>query len=103
MSRLGAAAKPTKQQQQAAKRARTNKSEEPDTTSREPATKEYKSREIIEDDDRCVERTFRHLPSVFRIRIHFIRFWIQHFRLNTVPVRIRIQGFDDQKSEKIYS
>jgi hypothetical protein len=52
MSRLGAAAKPTKQQQ-AAKRARTNKSEEPDT-SREPttATKEYKSREIIEDDDR---------------------------------------------------
>ncbi len=55
MSRLGAAAKPTKQQQQAAKRARTNKSEEPDTTGREPAataTKEYKSREIIEDDDR---------------------------------------------------
>jgi hypothetical protein len=55
MSRLGAAAnKPTKQQQQAAKRARTNKSEEPDT-GREPATtaaKEYKSREIIEDDDR---------------------------------------------------
>jgi hypothetical protein len=27
------------------------------------------------------------------------------FRLNTVPVlvRIRIQGFDDQKLEKIYS
>jgi hypothetical protein len=52
MSRLGAAAKP--KQQQAAKRARTNKSEEPDT-GREPAataTKEYKSREIIEDDDR---------------------------------------------------
>jgi hypothetical protein len=55
MSRLGAVAKPTKQQQ-AAKRARTNKSEEPDT-SREPtaATKEYKSREIIEDDDRYAE------------------------------------------------
>ncbi len=56
MSRLGAAAKPTKQQQ-AAKLARTNKSEEPDT-GREPATaatKEYKSREIIEDDDRCAE------------------------------------------------
>jgi hypothetical protein len=48
MSRLGAAAKP---KQQAGKRARTNKSEEPDTNSREPA-KEYKSREIIEDDDR---------------------------------------------------
>ncbi len=57
MSRLGAAAnKPTKQQQ-AAKRARTNKSEEPDTTSREP-TKEYKSREIIEDDDRYAESTY---------------------------------------------
>jgi hypothetical protein len=57
MSRLGAAAKPTKQQQQQAKRARTNKSEEPDT--REPAaTKEYKSREIIEDDDRYAESTY---------------------------------------------
>ncbi len=71
MSRLGAAAKPTKQQQ-AAKRARTNKSEEPDT-SREPtaATKEYKSREIIEDDDRYAEeRTFRHKSGFFIVPVY---------------------------------
>ncbi len=39
-----------------------------------------------------------------RIRIHFIRIRIQHFRLNTDPdpirIRIRIQGFNDQKLEK---
>jgi hypothetical protein len=38
---------------------------------------------------------------VFRICIHLIRIRIRHFRVNTVP--IRIQGFDDQKLEKIYS
>jgi hypothetical protein len=38
-----------------------------------------------------------------RIRIHFIRIWIQHFRLNTDPDPdpIRIQGFNDQKLKKI--
>jgi hypothetical protein len=42
---------------------------------------------------------------VFRIRIHLIRIRIQHFRLNTDPEPdpIRIQGFDDQMLEKIYS
>jgi hypothetical protein len=34
----------------------------------------------------------------FRIRVHLIRIRIQHFRLNTI--RIRIQGFDDQNWEK---
>ncbi len=38
--------------------------------------------------------------SVFRIRKQ-IR--IQHFRLNIDPDPIRIQGFDEQKLEKIYS
>ncbi len=38
----------------------------------------------------------------FRIRIHLIRIRIQHFRLNTDPDPIRIQGFDDQKFKKIY-
>ncbi len=33
--------------------------------------------------------------SVFRIRIHWFWIRIQHFRLNTVSIRIRIQGFDD--------
>jgi hypothetical protein len=37
-----------------------------------------------------------------RIRIHFIRIRIQHFRLNTVsdPDLIRIQGLNDQKLKK---
>jgi hypothetical protein len=35
-----------------------------------------------------------------RIRIHLIRIWIQHFRLNTDPDPIWIQGFDDQKWKK---
>ncbi len=41
----------------------------------------------------------------FRIRIHLIRIRIQHFRLTTDPDPdpIRIQGFHDQKLEKIYS
>jgi hypothetical protein len=42
--------------------------------------------------------------SGLRIRIHFIRIRIQHFRLNTNPDLdldpIRIQGFNDQKLEK---
>ena len=37
-----------------------------------------------------------------RIRIHFIRTRIQHFRLNTDQDAIRIRGFDDQKLKKIY-
>jgi hypothetical protein len=45
------------------------------------------------------------LGQGLRIRIHFIRIRIQHFRLNTDPdqdpIRIRIQGFNDQKLEKI--
>ncbi len=36
-----------------------------------------------------------------RIRIHFIRIRIQHFRLNTDPDPIRIEGFNDQKLKKI--
>jgi hypothetical protein len=36
-----------------------------------------------------------------RIRIHFIQIRIQHFRLNTDPDPIRIQGFNDQKMEKV--
>ncbi len=39
--------------------------------------------------------------SGLRIRIHFIRIRIQHFRLNTDPDPIRIQGFNDQKLKKI--
>jgi hypothetical protein len=44
------------------------------------------------------------LPVV-RISIHLTRIRIQHFMLNTDPDLdpIRIQGFDDQKLEKIYS
>ncbi len=40
-----------------------------------------------------------------RIRIHFIRIRIQHFRLNTDPESdpTQIQGFHDQKLKKIYS
>jgi len=42
--------------------------------------------------------------AVFRTRIHFIRIRIQNFRLHTDPDPdpIRVQGFDDQKLEKIY-
>jgi hypothetical protein len=42
------------------------------------------------------------LQSGLRIRIHFIRIRIQHFRLNTNPdpEPIRIQGFNDQKLKK---
>jgi hypothetical protein len=38
-----------------------------------------------------------------RIRIHFIRIRVQHFRMNTSPDPdpIRIQGFNDQKLNKI--
>jgi hypothetical protein len=35
-----------------------------------------------------------------RFRIHFIRIRIQHFRLNTDPDPIRIQGFNVQKLKK---
>jgi hypothetical protein len=43
--------------------------------------------------------------AVFRIRINLIRIQIriQHFRLNTDPDPIRIQGFTDQKLKKINS
>jgi hypothetical protein len=37
---------------------------------------------------------------LFQIHIHLIR--IQHFRLNTNPDPVRIQGFDNQKFNKIY-
>ncbi len=40
--------------------------------------------------------------SGLRIRIHFIRIRIQHFKLNTDPDPIRIQGFNDQKLKKNY-
>jgi hypothetical protein len=49
------------------------------------------------------------MESGLRIRIHFIRIRIQHFRLNTNPDPvpdldpIRIQGFNDQKFKKNYS
>ncbi len=44
-------------------------------------------------------KTAMNLKAGLRIRIHFIRIRIQHFRLNTDPdrIRIRIQGFNDQK------
>jgi hypothetical protein len=42
-------------------------------------------------------------PAGLRIRIHFIRIWIQHFRLNTDPDPIQIQGFNDQKLKKNYN
>jgi hypothetical protein len=51
LSRLGGAAKPAKQANKP-RTARATKSEEVDTNSRDGTTKEYKSREIIEDDDR---------------------------------------------------
>jgi hypothetical protein len=45
----------------------------------------------------------RGLNPGLRIRIHFIRIRIQHFRLNTDPDPdpIRIQGLNDQKLKKI--
>ncbi len=43
--------------------------------------------------------------GITRIRIHFIRIRIQHFRLNTDPdpdpIRIRIRGFNDKKIKKL--
>jgi hypothetical protein len=44
-------------------------------------------------------KTAMNLKAGLRIRIHFIRIRIQHFRLNTDPdpIRIRIKGFNDQK------
>ncbi len=49
--------------------------------------------------------SFRLLEAGLRIRIHFIRIRIQHFRLNTDPDPdpIRIQGFNNQKLEKNFS
>ncbi len=51
---------------------------------------------------------FLYLLVIFpglRIRIHFIRIRIQHFRMNTNPDpdTIRNQGFNDQKLKKNYS
>jgi hypothetical protein len=45
----------------------------------------------------------RERQAGLRIRIHFIRIRIQHFRLNTNPDPIRIQGFNDQKLKNNYS
>ena len=53
MSQLGGAAAATTKTKQA-KRARATKSEEVETNSRD-GTKEYKSKEIIEDDDRYIQ------------------------------------------------
>jgi hypothetical protein len=39
---------------------------------------------------------------MLRIRIHYIRIRIQHFRLKTNPGSVQIQGFDDQKLKKNY-
>ncbi len=49
--------------------------------------------------------TFCLFDTGLRIRIHFIRIRIQHFRLNTDPDPdpIRILGFNDQKLKKSYS
>jgi hypothetical protein len=43
------------------------------------------------------------ITAGLRIRIHFIRIWSQHFRLNTDPDPdpIRIQGFNDKKKKKL--
>jgi hypothetical protein len=43
------------------------------------------------------------LEAGFRIRIQLIRIRIQHFRLNTDPDPVRIQGSQHQKLEKVYS
>ncbi len=45
------------------------------------------------------KRNYWLLPGL-RIRINFIRIRIQHFRLNTDPDPIRIQGLNDQKLKK---
>jgi hypothetical protein len=49
-------------------------------------------------------KTAMNLKAGLRIRIHFIRIRIQHFRLYTDPdpdqIRIRIQGFNDLKLYK---
>jgi hypothetical protein len=41
------------------------------------------------------------IPAGLRIRIHFIR--IQHFRMNTDPDPIRVQGFMTKNWKKITS
>jgi hypothetical protein len=43
-------------------------------------------------EDYGVQNFFSLLHSVFQIRIHLTRIRIQQFRLNTIPVRIRIQS-----------
>ncbi len=44
--------------------------------------------------------TNANVSAVFWIRIHLIRIWIQHIRLNTDPDPIRIRDFDDQMLNK---
>ncbi len=42
----------------------------------------------------CIPFHHQQYVPVFQIRSHLIRFGIQHFRLNTDPYPIWIQGFD---------
>jgi hypothetical protein len=59
---------------------------------------EIHERDVNRHGDPC---HFSHFLPGLRIRIHLIRIWIQHFRLNGTdpdPAPIRIQGFDDQKN-----
>jgi hypothetical protein len=61
------------------------------------------SSRLLSQNKYCLKCFFTPVPgfgSGLRIRIHFIRIRIQHFRLNTDPDPIRIQGFYDQKWEK---
>jgi hypothetical protein len=46
-----------------------------------------------------IQKNYNNPPGL-RIRIHFIRIRIQHFRLNTDADPIRIQGFYDKKFKK---
>jgi hypothetical protein len=57
---------------------------------------QFTNRDIICTIKQCFESGFIECTLHNRIRI-------QHFRLNTNPDPIRIQGYDDQKLGKIYS
>ncbi len=58
---------------------------------------------IITDPTVQLHTGTKYLQAGLRIRIYLIQIRIQYFRLNTDPdpIRIRIQGFNDQKLKKI--
>jgi hypothetical protein len=67
-----------------------------------PCNKNHDILELNDHHNVCTfqKRTYRYQAGL-RIRIHLIR--IRHFRLNTDPDPIRIQGFYDQKSKENFS